>query len=85
MLQRVQVTSDQEQIRAALDWQEAAAGNVDTASSGEVPNGSTNGGLELDNRLTIVGDLGVGDDIEPLVVFQRAFAHPALDSLEIHP
>lgn len=45
MLERVQVAGDQQEIRAALDWQEAATGNIDTVSSLEVLDGGANGGL----------------------------------------
>ncbi len=47
MLQRVNVTLDQKEIRAALDGQEAASRNVDTMAILEVLDGGTGGSLEL--------------------------------------
>ena len=76
MLQRVDVALDEEQVRAALDGQEAPARHVDPMRVLEVLDGSTSGGLELDDRLAVVRRLGVDDDVE----LEALVLHDALES-----
>ena len=87
VLKSVEVRLDQHEVRAGLDRQESAAGNVDTMGIAEVPDGSADGGLELENAyvglaLLVCRDgLFVGDDFHAkLVVFNHA-----LDRTEVHP
>ena len=47
MLQRVNVTLDEEQVGAGLDRKETRTRNVDTVTILEVLNGGTSGGLKL--------------------------------------
>ena len=51
VLERVDVTLDQQQIRAALHGQEAAARHVDTVAVLEVPDRCSGSGLELINKV----------------------------------
>ena len=51
VLQRVDVALDQQQIRAALHGQEAAARHVDTVAVLEVPDRGSGSGLELINKV----------------------------------
>ena len=51
VLERVDVTLDQQQIRAALHGQEAAARHVDTVAVLEVPDRCSGSGLELMSRV----------------------------------
>lgn len=81
MLQRVEIAGDQKQIGAALYGQETATRDVDTMGTLEVLDRSTNSSLELDNRLAIISDLVVDDDIE----LHLARVHNALDRGKIHP
>ena len=53
MLQRVDVTLDEEQVRARLDRKETRTRDVDTVTILEVLNGGTSGGLELCSRFSI--------------------------------
>lgn len=85
MLQRVEITGDQEEIGAALHGQEAATRDVDTVCV-EVLDRGTNGGLELDNRLAIISDLIVDDDIKLHPRLTRIIPrHDVLDRREVHP
>ena len=81
VLQPVQVARDEEQVRAALDGQEARTGHVHTLGTAEVLDSSTHGGLKLNDRLAVVKRLVVGDDLEiQLVVLKHT-----LDGLEVQP
>ena len=64
MLKRVDVTLDEEQVRAALDGQEAATGDIDTVCVVKVLDGVTGGGLKLNDSLPVIGRLRVYDDVE---------------------
>ena len=64
VLERVDVALDEQQVRAALDGQEAATGHVDAVRIVEVLDRVTGSGLELDDGLTVIGRLGVDDDVE---------------------
>ena len=64
MLERVDVALDEQEIGAALYRQETLARNIDAVGVLEVLDGSTSGGLELDNCVAIVCGLGVDDDLE---------------------
>ena len=75
VLERVDVRLDQQQVRAALHRQEARPRNVDTMAVLEVLDRGTSGGLELDDRLTIVVHLRVDDDLE----LHALVLHDALD------
>lgn len=48
----------------ATHRKETRTGNVNSVSVLEVLDSSTDGSLELDNGGTVVGDLGVDDDVE---------------------
>lgn len=52
MFKRVDVTLDQQQIRAALDWQEARTRNVDTVGIVEVLDRGSGSSLELQQMLS---------------------------------
>ena len=64
VLKRVNVTLDEEQVRAALDGQEAATGDIDTVCVVKVLDGVTGGGLKLNDSLPVIGRLRVYDDVE---------------------
>ena len=64
MLERIDIALDEQQIGAALYGQETLARNIDTVGVLEVLDGSTSGGLELDNCVAIVCGLVVDDDLE---------------------
>lgn len=87
VLDGVEIRLDKHQIRASLDGQEAATGNVDTVGVLEVLDGSTNSGLQLENAnvrlaLLITGDgLAVGDDLH----LELVILDDALDGLDVHP
>jgi hypothetical protein len=59
VLERVQVRGDEEQVRARLDGEETRSGDVDTLGVSEVLDGGSDSGLELDDGLSVVGDLVV--------------------------
>lgn len=87
MLERVQIRLDQHQVRASLDRQETAAGNIDTMGVFEVADGSTDSSLELDNgnvrlALLVAGNgLAVGNNLHlELVVLDDT-----LNGLEVQP
>ena len=50
MLHGVKITLDEHQVGAGLDRQESSPRNIDTMSTLEVSNGSTDGGLKLNDR-----------------------------------
>ena len=81
MLERVDVRLDEQQVRAALDGQEARPRHVDAMRVLEVLDGGTGRGLELQDGLAIVGDLRVDDDIE----LHALGAHDALEGLQVDP
>ena len=62
MLQRIYITLDQQQVTAAFDWQESFTGDVDTMSVFEMFNGSSGGGFELDDSVTIIGCFVIDND-----------------------
>lgn len=64
MLQRIYITLDQQQVTAALDWQESFTGDVDAMSVFEMFNGGSGGGFELDDSVTLIGCLGIDDDFQ---------------------
>jgi len=64
VLERVNVTLDQEQVGAALDGQEALSRNINSMSVLEVLDSGTSSSLELNDSVTIIGGLGVDDDIK---------------------
>ena len=64
MLERIDIALDEQQIGAALYGQETLARNIDTVGVLEVLDGSTSGGLELDDCVAVVCGLGVDDDLE---------------------
>jgi len=83
----VQVRLDEHEVGAGLDGQEATTWDVDTVGVGEVANGGTDGGLELDDAdiglaLLVGGNaLAVGDDLHAeLVVLDDT-----LDGAQVHP
>lgn len=76
MTERVDVTLDQKQVRAALDRQEAFSGHVDAMCILEMLDRSTSSGLELDNGMSILGGFRVDNDIE----FQPFSFHDTLES-----
>lgn len=80
----VEIGLDQQKIRTGLDGQESSSGNVDTHAALEVSDGSTDGGLELQNGDVVLanGDaLLVGDDFAvELVVLDDS-----LNGLEVDP
>lgn len=80
----VKIRLDQQKIGTGLDGQEPSSGHVDTHAALEVSDGSTNGGLELQNGdvvLTNSDALLVGDDLAVELV---ALDH-SLDGLEVDP
>ena len=74
VLERINVALDEEQVRARLHGQEARTRDVHTVAVREVLDGSTGGGLELDDGLAIIRRLGVDDDLE----LHLALLHNAL-------
>ena len=64
MLQRINITLDQQQVTATLDWQESFTGDVDTMSVFEMLDGSSGGGFELDDRVTLIGCFGIDDNFQ---------------------
>jgi len=81
VFQVVKFRLDQEQVRARLDWQETGSGNVDTNGRVKVLDSGTNGSLELDDSLTLVGDLVVDNDLQA----QCVVIHDTLDCAEVAP
>ena len=69
VLQRVNVTLDQQQIRARFDGKESATRNVDTVGTLEVLDGCSRRRFKLDDCLAIVCRLWINDDLQihPLV------------------
>ena len=87
VLKGVQIGLDEHKVGAGLNGQETATGNVDTVGVVEVTNGSTDGGLELNDgniglALLVARDgLAVGDNLHlELVVLNNA-----LDGVEVEP
>lgn len=64
MLQGVDVTLDEQEIGAALHWQESTSRDVDTVSVLKVLDGGTSSGLKLDDALAVVVDLGVDNNVQ---------------------
>ena len=62
MLQRIYITLDQQQVTAALDWQESFTRDVDAMSVFEMFNGSSGGCFELDDGVTVISCFGIDDD-----------------------
>jgi len=81
MLQRVNVTLDEEQVGAGLDRKETRTRNIDTVTILEVFNGGASGGLELYDSLTVIVSLGVDDDFQ----FHALSHHDSLQGLEVDP
>lgn len=81
MLEVVERRLDKQQVGARLDGQETRTGDVDADSRVEVLDGSTNGSLELDDLLALVGRLVVDNDLERELVV----VHDALDRLKVDP
>ena len=69
VLQRVNVTLDQQQIRARFDGKESVARNVDTVGALEMLDGCSRRRFKLDDCLAIVRRLWINDDLQihPLV------------------
>ena len=63
VLERVDVTLDEKQVRAALHGQEPTAGNVHTVSVVEMFDRVTSSSLKLDDSLAIIGGLRVDNDV----------------------
>lgn len=63
MAERVDVAFDQEEIRAALDGQEALARYIDAVSILEVLDGSTGGSLKLNDSMAVISGLGIDDNV----------------------
>jgi len=80
VLKAVKIAGNQKQIGAALDRQEARSRNVDTMSTLEVLDGSTDGSLELDDWLAIIRNLVVDDDIK----FHSTAVHYAFERMEVN-
>lgn len=81
VLEHVEVRSDEEEVGAALDGEEARSGHVDASGVAEVLDGGSDGRLELDNGLAVVRDLVVDDNLEVHAVV----VHDALDGTEVDP
>ena len=64
MLQRIYITFDQQQVTAALDWQESFTGDVDAMSVFEMFNGGSGGGFELNYSMTLIGCFGIDDNFQ---------------------
>ena len=81
VLKRVEVRSDEQQIRARLDGQEARSWHVDTLGTAEVLDGSTDGGLELDDGFAGFERLVVDNNLEiELLVVENT-----LDGAQVEP
>jgi hypothetical protein len=79
--QGIEVRRDEEEIRSALDGQEAAPGHVDPDGVPEVLDGSTDRGFELENFFARVKGLLVDDNFQiELVVLDHA-----LHGRQVHP
>ena len=63
MLQRIDVTLDQQQIGARFHGKEPAARDVDAVRAFEVFDGRSRRCFELDHRLAILRGLWVNDDL----------------------
>ena len=59
VLEGVEIGGDEEEIGAGLDGQEPRSGDVDSFGVSEVLDGGSDGGLELDDGLAVVGDFVV--------------------------
>lgn len=59
VLEGVEVRGDEEEIRARLDGEEPRSRDVDSFGVSEVLDGGSDGGLELNDGLAVVGDLVV--------------------------
>lgn len=87
VLDGVQVGLDEHKIRASLDGQETPTRHVNTVGIVEMPDGSTDSGLQLDDAdvaltLLVAGNgLAVGDNLH----LQLVVLHHALDGLDVHP
>lgn len=81
MSERVNITLDEQQIGTALHRQETITRHVDTMRRLEVLDSCTGSGLELDDLGTIIGRLGVDDDLE----FHALVFHDTFESFEIDP
>lgn len=81
VLQRIDVTLDQQQIRARFHGKEPAPRHVDAVRALEVLNGRSRRRLELDDRLAIIQILLVDDDLQIQVI---GFHHP-LESGQVKP
>lgn len=87
VLEGVEIRLDQHQIGTGLDGQESSTRDVDSVGVVEVTDGSSDSGLELDNRdvglaLLVTRDgLSVGDNLHLQLVVLN---HP-LDGLEVQP
>ena len=87
VLQGVQIGLDEHEVGAGLDGQETLPGDIDTVSALEVLDGSTDSGLELEDRnmgLALLGGrerLDIGYDLDAKLVL----LNNTLDGLDIHP
>jgi hypothetical protein len=75
MLQRVDVTFDKEQVRAALHRKEAAPWHIDAVRVLEVLNRGPSGGFQLDNGLAIIGGLWINNNLK----LHALIVHDALE------
>jgi len=79
--ERVDITLDQEEIRAALDWEETFARNINPMGVLEMLDGCTSRSFKLDHRLSVVRHLGVDDNLQ----LHAVSLHDALQRLEVDP
>ena len=81
VLQRIDITLDQQQIGARFHGKESAARDVDAVRAFEVFDGCTRRRLELDDGLAVVQVLLVDDDLQ----IQVLGLHHPLESRQIEP
>lgn len=81
VLERVEIRSDEQEIGARLDRQETRSWHIDTLSTAEVLDGSTDGSLELDDGFTGIERLVVDNNLQvELLVFEDT-----LDRAQVEP
>lgn len=75
MAERVDITLNQEEVRAALDRQETLARHINAVSVPKMLDCSSSSSFKLNYSMTIIGGFGIDNDVE----FHAFILHDTLE------